>query len=307
MIRSERDTRSVEEGGDTRHLARPRARAVLVLLSVALGSILVASAIVWAFSVWARQQERLGDWLESANDGGSASVVVSDASMAAVDDDTAGGAEALEREGDAPPEVPPGQTPEGVAIDGAPLYLKCWDELSEVHRGKACGRLKLLEKRFTTRLYVVDRCKRKIAGDRATGKLSLGIAVDFEEMSLGFWSGPSSDVTGAAQITSCLRDELAGLPLHGIEHDSIRYRLFQTVIFGVGGASGPVFSKKSKLRKVAVVMDRVRVREEPVDGRIIGRISSGSKVRLLERSKGWCRIVTPASRVGWMTCEALER
>jgi len=275
-----------------------------VLLAAALGSGAVGFGVVWGVTAWAGQQApaqpaAIASWDRDrpVEGRGRPDAAAVDAGTGQDDDHAAAG--------DAPPEVPPGPTPEGVAIDGAPLYLKCEDELGNVFKRKACGRLVVLEKRFATRLYVVDRCRRRVSGADAKGKLSLGIAVDFEDMSLGYWSGPSSDIAGAAQIAACLRDELAGLPLHGIDHPLVRYRMFQTVIFGVGEvlARG---KGKSKIEQARVVMDRVRVREQPVDGAIIGRVSANSEVRLLESRDGWCRVVTPSSRVGWMTCDALD-
>jgi hypothetical protein len=230
-----------------------------------------------------------------------------DAAVAAGDQAPAGS------EGDAPPEVPPGKTPDGVTLDGGAFTLKCWGNDGVEIAGDGCDRLEVLEKRFSTRLYVVDECRRKAAGDGASGKLSVAAEIDFQKMAVSFWNGASSDIREATAIGACLRDRLAGLPLGEIEHKHARYRLFFTVLFGEAAekktkaeaAKAAAFvSGKGKL--VNVTKDRVRVRKTAVDGDILGRISTGSQVRLLEQKEGWCHVITPNKNEGWMTCDALE-
>lgn len=225
--------------------------------------------------------------------------------------DEAGDEGAASSEGEAPSEVPPGRTPEGITLDGDAFYLKCWDASGEELPGSACDRLEVLEKRFSTRLYVVDKCRQKSAGDKAQGKLSLGVEVDFDKMSLSYWNGASSEIEGAGKIATCLRTELAGLPIHGFDHKYERYRIFFTVLFGKGDAKAAKKEAESKKpagkgKMAEVTMDRVRVRKEPVDGEVIGKISTGNQVKLLERKGGWCKIITPNGNEGWMTCEALK-
>lgn len=216
-------------------------------------------------------------------------------------------------EGAAPPELKPGKTPEGVLLDGDAYYLKCWDSDGVEHAGKECDKLSVLEKRFSTRLYVIDKCRRDKAGDSAAGKLSVAMEVDFQQMSISFWSGASSDIKNAAGIGTCLRTSMSGLPVHGVDHKNARYRIFFTVLFGSAAAkkgkqeaakAAKFVAGKGKL--VDVVKDRVRVRKSPKDGDIIGKISSGNQVRLLEKKQGWCHIVTPNKNDGWMICDALD-
>lgn len=236
---------------------------------------------------------------------------------AAEDGDEAAGNDAMD-EGDAPVEVPPGRTPDGVGLKGDGFYLKCWDDAGSEVPGTSCDKLRVLEKRFSTRLYVVDKCKQQHAGAKAEGKLSLGLEVDFDQNSLSFWNGASSDLENAAKVATCLRTELAGLPMHSVDHKYSRYRLFFTVVFGKvdalsdspskkeassGGADKPAV--KGKTRKV--MMDRVRVRQTPVDGDVIGKISTGNQVTLVGRKGEWCEVITPNENRGWMICEALSK
>jgi hypothetical protein len=210
-------------------------------------------------------------------------------------------------EGEAPPEVPPGRTPRGVVIADAPRYLKCWDQGGTLHRFPACDSLELLEKRLGTRLYVLDRCKRRHAGDEAEGELSLGMQVDFAERAISFWSGPSSTVEEANAIGTCVRRDLAGLPIHEIEHKFERYVAFFTVIFrDPERLEQELRQKRRRGRVVDVVKDHVRMRKEPVNGYVFGKISSGNSVHLLEKKNEWCRVITPGDREGWMICDALD-
>ncbi|MDD5310111.1 MAG: SH3 domain-containing protein [Deltaproteobacteria bacterium] len=231
-------------------------------------------------------------------------------------------------EGDALPEVAPGKTPDGVAVDGAAFYLKCWDAEGVEHPGEECDKLAVLDKRFATRLYVVDKCRAKAGTENAKGKLSLGVEADFQNLKVSYWNGASSTVAKSGEIAGCLRTEMAGLPLGGIEHKYARYRMFFTVTFGSAAevaradaqaakaeakpGAKPEAAKEGKTkappgkgRVVKVTKDKVRVRKTPKDGEVIGKISTGNEVRLLEQKSGWCHVMTPNSNDGWMTCDAL--
>jgi hypothetical protein len=217
-------------------------------------------------------------------------------------------------EGTAPPEVPPGKTPEKVAIDGGAFYLKCWDDTGSELKGDDCGRLVIFEKRFLTRLYVVDKCKKKHAGEKE-GMLSLGVELDFTKMSISFWNGASSNLENAPLVASCLRTELAGIPITGFNPKYEKYRMFYTVLFGEEAvvakekAKPPKANEKDLTRGklVSVTKNRVRVRRTPVVGDTIGKISSGNQVRLLKEKDGWCQVITPNQNEGWMICDALQK
>ena len=231
----------------------------------------------------------------------------------------------LADEADAPVEVPPGKTPEGLTLDGNAFYLKCWDSDGQESPGSACDPLSVLEKRFSTRLYVIDKCKQTHAGAAATGKLSIGMEVNFADNSVSFWNGASSTLENAAKVGTCLRNDLKGLPIHSVNHKYTRYRLFFTVVFGKGAAGTgttppPVASEDAKTtspdkpapkltkgKTVEVVMDHVRVRKTPVDGAPIGKISAGNQVTLLGQKGEWCRVLTPNGNEGWMICESLKK
>lgn len=218
------------------------------------------------------------------------------------------------------PAVPPGETPDGVSQTTEPHYLKCWDNTGIENDGEKCDRLLKLENRFTERLYVVDECKNKEAGEATTGKLVIASEVNFDSGNISFWNGAASDIRNASNIGDCLRNQLAGLPLEAIGHTFSRYRIFFTVEFGsprrsatvastdtpAGNVDTPSAPPPGEGKMVDVIKDRVRVRKLPVNGEPIGKISSGNQVRLLKQENGWCNIVTPNNNEGWMICTALQ-
>lgn len=212
----------------------------------------------------------------------------------------------LAREASAPAEVPPGKIPDGVVVSGPPLYFICWDAEGNRQVGRSCDSLKVLEKRFRNRLHVVDSCKRRYLDGETEGILSLGVQVDFSNRDFRAWSAPSSDLPEAEQIGRCIRRELKGFPLHRIDHEYERYRLFFTVEFKNPRQVVRRLEKlKRRSREVHVSKDRVRVRMAPEDGYVIGKVSREQRVRLLEKRDEWCRVLIPDRYQGWMICEAL--
>lgn len=207
------------------------------------------------------------------------------------------------------PEVPPAPTPNGVRLEGAPLYFKCWADKNDSAGSKECDRLRILEKRMATRLYVIHDCKMSLSNESEFGLLSLGANLDFTDNSIKFWSGPSSTVANASKIGNCIRQKLAGLPLHSVSHKFEKYRIFFTVDFFDSKQRERVLAQKRKKgRRVKVIMDKVNVREQPVDGASIGRISSNSEVTLLKKNKegDWCHVLTSSNKEGWMICSSLK-
>lgn len=207
-----------------------------------------------------------------------------------------------------PKTVPPGPIPKGVVIEGTPAYLKCWDKSGKSFGAQECDSLEIFEKRLVTRLYVIERCKKRHLREDVEGILSLGAKVDFTQESVSFWSGPSSELEGAVEIAACIRDDLAGLPLDGIRNKFQKYTVYFNMVFrNPGQIEKELRRKKERGRAVEVVKNHVRVRLSPENGMIIGKIGRGNKVALLGRDGDWCRVITPNNNEGWMICDALDR
>jgi uncharacterized protein YgiM (DUF1202 family) len=62
----------------------------------------------------------------------------------------------------------------------------------------------------------------------------------------------------------------------------------------------------AKGRIVNVARTHMLVRKKPVDGEILGKISSPSRVTLIERNGDWCRVFTARKNIGWMACWGLD-
>jgi uncharacterized protein YgiM (DUF1202 family) len=74
--------------------------------------------------------------------------------------------------------------------------------------------------------------------------------------------------------------------------------------------SQPAAATNADLKKgkvVDVIKDHVRVRKEPVSGKVFGKINSGNQVRLLGEKNGWCQVITPNNNKGWMICDSLKK
>ncbi len=218
---------------------------------------------------------------------------------------------------DSPPEpeqAPPGETPPGVKLGDKIVYTKCWDKNGLQHPGNKCDKLDPLIDRFSKRLYIVDQCRKAAARHRSIGHLRLGIEVDLTRRIMSIWNGSGSDIDNAVQITACLKEKLRTLSLDGLDSQFARYHVSVTVHFETirkphprlrQHIDEPTAEQARQGRNVQVTKDHVRVRKQPVDGKIIGKISSGNYVILLEQQDDWCRVLTPRGNAGWMVCWAL--
>ncbi|MDJ0766548.1 MAG: SH3 domain-containing protein [Myxococcota bacterium] len=212
--------------------------------------------------------------------------------------------------------VPPGDPPSRVSMAHPITCTRCWDSTGLEYIGNQCGQLLGFEKVIRDRLYVVENCASKVLSTGGSGELDLGIEIDFSTKRIGFWSEPSSEVAGASDIAACLKIEMGGLPMDAIHPKLIRYQLAMSVTLKRTATAKPAApivvdvppvnsEKLAQGRIVAVVRDRVRVRKKPVDGEILGKISSGNRVLLIDQREDWCQVKTPRGNVGWMVCWGL--
>ncbi len=214
------------------------------------------------------------------------------------------------------PEVPPDDPPDTIAIEEEIQITRCFDATGFPRDNARCGTLSNLTETLTERLYVAEKCRAATLGEHPGGLLELGMELDFQRGSLSFWSTPNSRIPKTDELVSCLNTELEGFPLKDLAPRFARYHLLLALRFGRPGATSAVSTgtvspsepvDMNQGRIVSVIKDRVRVRKKPIDGEIMGKISSGNRVLLLAEAEGWCYVKTPRGNVGWMVCWALER
>lgn len=208
---------------------------------------------------------------------------------------------------------------------GEPYYWRCWDAGKQTPLPEtACDRMRPFERVVASRLGIVIKCFERLDRPDSKGLLSLAIDVDFgeesgeggddqengesgkggkggksgESGSIGFWSGRSTTLDGADTIISCLRNKIASLPLAGIRHKRQRYTIFFPIEFR--GEENP-----EKGTSVELIMDRVRLREEPVKGKILARLKRGEPILVFEIHDGWAKVKTADGREGWIFVDAI--
>ncbi|MCP4199226.1 MAG: SH3 domain-containing protein, partial [Proteobacteria bacterium] len=225
--------------------------------------------------------------------------------------------------------VPAGKIPPGVGFGAKVASRKCWNNSGIQYVAKDCGDMEGLLKLIEERLYLFDACRKDVVGKNLLGQLNLGIEFDFDRESISLWNIPSSTLRRAPEVVACIKSAIAGLSVAGLEPLFNRYQYTFSVLFegtgrrtvakskqvaspGPGESVHPHKTVEFPLgrfgdgRFVMVNRDRVRIRVEPVDGHVLGKISSGSRVFLLDQQEEWCKVRTRRGNVGWMVCWALE-
>lgn len=221
---------------------------------------------------------------------------------------------ALSPPDESPVEIAPGETPDGTALEGEIEVEKCWDQSGLEHPAGDCDDLGNLKAKISERLWAMNSCREEEVGESASGTLDLGMEVDFAGAGLSFWAMPTSEMRGAVETAACIKDKLKSLRPETNSRRFARYQYSMSVRFfdeqrSVESERIEVIATKAidenKGMIVPVSRDRVRVRKQPVDGEILCKISSDSRVLLFDRQGDWCLIKTPRGTVGWMVCWGL--
>ena len=225
--------------------------------------------------------------------------------------------------------VPAGKTPPGVRMGDGIQFVKCWNKEGLQKKDEECSGVRELLAFISDRIYILNQCKTQLVGERLLGRLDVGIEFDFDRESLSFWNNPSSTLRGSSEVVGCTQQAVAEISLDGLEPLFTRYQYRFSVWFEGKRRriAAPQIDAKSTHaaatadprktvdfptgrfddgRFVLVTRDRVRIREKPVDGHMLGKISTGSRVLLLEQQEDWCRVRTRRGNVGWMVCWALD-
>ncbi|MCP4674096.1 MAG: SH3 domain-containing protein [Deltaproteobacteria bacterium] len=215
------------------------------------------------------------------------------------------------------PELPPGENPPGMFLNGEITCKKCWDDSGLQYPGAKCHIPGDLVERLSRRLYIIDQCRQKVAGDSTVGRLDLGLEIDFARRALGLWSFSTSEIRGAVKTAMCSNKAFAGLPLSFLRPKQSRYQFSLSLQFKRIGIVQPTSVRSSEIaaaepeptregRIVTVSREHVRIRKNPVDGEIIGMINSGKTVILFDHKDGWCLVRTQRGNTGWMVCWSLD-
>lgn len=113
---------------------------------------------------------------------------------------------------------------------GDPYVWRCWAEgEAEPYEKDRCGTLPGIEKFLAENLGLVETCVLDNAGEKAGGKLSLALKVDFGAGTVNAWLGNSTTVAGVEAISGCLRIAFAARTPPAIAHDFPRYIIFFTI------------------------------------------------------------------------------
>lgn len=186
---------------------------------------------------------------------------------------------------------------------GEPFYFRCWDADSETpFEGESCGRIKRFERAIAARLGHVLRCYERLDRQKTTGHLSLAVDVSFAgverdgEGEFRLWSGGSTTVENEEAFLSCIRQRFDPPSLSRIRHQKERYTIFFPIDFLAESEEG---------RQVEVVLDRVRLRREPVKGSIRAVLSQGEPITIYEVRDSWVRGKTMDGREGWLFAEGI--
>ena len=202
------------------------------------------------------------------------------------------------------------------------LYRKCWDTEGRERHAEACDRLPKLEQRIDDRMATIGSCKKEFSGAGTAGLLDLMIEIDIRTDLVSVWNGVDSTLPFANPTVGCVAKALRHMPLSALAAPFERYQMETTIEFKrpekqtheqpVHHATEDLAADLRIAGIPAVVKnDKVRVRKSPVDGEIIGLISAGNTVSIIEQTMKddaeWCRVLTPRKNIGWMVCWSLER
>jgi hypothetical protein len=213
--------------------------------------------------------------------------------------------------------VPPAAVPKGMSIGDGVRSVKCWDSKGFEHDGESCDILGDFQKQVVSRLYIADTCRKEILGPLHTGVLSMAMEVDFVTNAVSVWEGSGSTLRQSQKVADCFAETLKNITPDRSMHRQSRYRLQLDITFGrerrlVTQVASVDTTAREEMKKalsnaktVKVVKTRVRLRKAPVDGEIVGFVSTPAAVSLIEQKGDWCLVKTKRGNIGWMVCWAL--
>lgn len=176
-----------------------------------------------------------------------------------------------------------------------------------------------LDPLFVPRLKELAKCP---SGIGLLGKVQVGFDLDFKHKTIKVQRAkgklPRTTIDG---ITKCAERGLAGVSLDDLTHEQNRYSASYTLSFYPPGKSpekdgetaAPAPDKdKDKPAETAdtksaeVQWKSTQVRDAPKTGTVVGKLTKGAKVTLLDQKDGWYHIeFGDPKRQGWVFREAL--
>lgn len=178
-----------------------------------------------------------------------------------------------------------------------------------------------LDPLFVPRLKELAKCP---SGIGLLGKVQVGFDLDFKHKTIKVQRAkgklPRTTIDG---ITKCAERGLAGVSLDDLTHEQNRYSASYTLSFYPPGKSpekdgettAPAPDKDKDKDKPAEAGDAksaevqwksTQVRDAPKTGTVVGKLTKGAKVTLLDQKDGWYHIeFGDPKRQGWVFREAL--
>lgn len=194
------------------------------------------------------------------------------------------------------------------AANVSPLEIqKCRDA-----KGKAvdkCDEI-ALDPLFVPRLKDLSKCPSAIG---LTGKVQIGFDLDFKHKTIKVQRAkaklPRTTIDG---LTKCAEKDLSGISLDDLTHEQQRYTAAYTVDLGPEKAAEPPKEQPKPdepagdPKSAEVVWRSTQVRDAPKTGKVVGKLTKGAKVKMLDQKDGWFRVeFGDPKREGWLFREAI--
>ncbi len=178
--------------------------------------------------------------------------------------------------------------------------VSCKGADGESKKGKECGSLTGLDAIVAPKIRRLAGCP---SAQDATGKLAIMATVDVAGQKIRVNGGGKSSIDNAESVLGCLRSNT--FPYSNIEHDGdfTTYNVAFTATFAVKESTSDVAARESQ-----VAVDPALIRETPRTGKVVAKLSRGTKVKIVESKDGWYRVqFSDAPGEGWVYRSALGR
>lgn len=202
--------------------------------------------------------------------------------------------------------APPSKTEQVVVGPGT--IARCRDA-----KGRAkddCGTLPI-DPLALPRIQALASCP---AAQGASGKLSLGLDIDFKRGVVGLSKGKSTTLAkGAADgVVKCATRAFTDVKLDNVDHALPRYTVFYAVQLvppggtadaaapDAGPAVGSTTNEVATSGEATATRTGILVRDAPKGGKVVARLTRGDKVTLVGKQRDWFHVKVGGSQDGWV-------